>query len=136
MAQVSRVHSLAQSTQLFGHSSNPDKPKSVNSVSLRPRLLGSSKSWSLIRKNGSFVENYNVGMRNSCVFKVSASVAATEKPSTAPEIVLEPIKEISGAITLPGSKSLSNRILLLAALSEVKFIPLVVYFFRLCNSEL
>ncbi|KAL9289799.1 hypothetical protein ACSQ67_024432 [Phaseolus vulgaris] len=57
-------------------------------------------------------------MRNSGVFKVSASVASTEKPSTVPEIVLEPIKEISGAITLPGSKSLSNRILLLAALSE------------------
>ncbi|KAG2380523.1 3-phosphoshikimate 1-carboxyvinyltransferase [Vigna angularis] len=118
MAQVSRVHNLAQSTQIFGHSSNPNKPKSVNSVSLRPRLWGSSKSRSLIHKNGSVVGNCNVGMRNSGVFKVSASVAATEKPSTAPEIVLEPIKEISGAITLPGSKSLSNRILLLAALSE------------------
>jgi 3-phosphoshikimate 1-carboxyvinyltransferase len=34
--------------------------------------------------------------------------------------VLEPISEIAGTITLPGSKSLSNRILLLAALSEVK----------------
>ncbi|XP_047147663.1 3-phosphoshikimate 1-carboxyvinyltransferase, chloroplastic-like [Vigna umbellata] len=118
MAQVSRVHNLAQSTQIFGHSSNPNKPKLVNSVSLRPRLWGSSKSRSLIHKNGSVVGNCNVGMRNSGVFKVSASVAATEKPSTAPEIVLEPIKEISGAITLPGSKSLSNRILLLAALSE------------------
>ncbi|KAI8024441.1 hypothetical protein LOK49_LG03G02530 [Camellia lanceoleosa] len=35
-----------------------------------------------------------------------------------PEIVLQPIKEISGIVKLPGSKSLSNRILLLAALSE------------------
>lgn len=52
-------------------------------------------------------------------FRVLASVAtATEKPSTAPEIVLQPIKEISGTVKLPGSKSLSNRILLLAALSE------------------
>ncbi|KAF2300509.1 hypothetical protein GH714_013875 [Hevea brasiliensis] len=50
--------------------------------------------------------------------RVSASVATSEKPSTAPEIVLQPIKEISGTVTLPGSKSLSNRILLLAALSE------------------
>ncbi|KAL0397768.1 UNVERIFIED_CONTAM: 3-phosphoshikimate 1-carboxyvinyltransferase, chloroplastic [Sesamum calycinum] len=32
--------------------------------------------------------------------------------------VLQPIKEISGTVKLPGSKSLSNRILLLAALSE------------------
>lgn len=51
--------------------------------------------------------------------KVMASVATAEKPSTAPEIVLQPIKDISGIVKLPGSKSLSNRILLLAALSEV-----------------
>ncbi|TKY63720.1 3-phosphoshikimate 1-carboxyvinyltransferase [Spatholobus suberectus] len=69
-------------------------------------------------KNGSFMGNCNVGKGNSGVFKVSASVAAVEKPSSTPEIVLEPIREISGTITLPGSKSLSNRCLLLAALSE------------------
>ncbi|KAI5647377.1 hypothetical protein M9H77_33382 [Catharanthus roseus] len=50
--------------------------------------------------------------------KVLASVATAEKPSAVPEIVLQPIKEISGTVKLPGSKSLSNRILLLAALSE------------------
>ncbi|XP_058084869.1 3-phosphoshikimate 1-carboxyvinyltransferase 2 [Magnolia sinica] len=50
--------------------------------------------------------------------RVSASIATKEKPSTVPEIVLEPIKEISGTVKLPGSKSLSNRVLLLAALSE------------------
>ncbi|XP_043716176.1 3-phosphoshikimate 1-carboxyvinyltransferase 2-like [Telopea speciosissima] len=50
--------------------------------------------------------------------RVSAAVATPEKPSTVPEIVLQPIKEISGTVKLPGSKSLSNRILLLAALSE------------------
>jgi 3-phosphoshikimate 1-carboxyvinyltransferase len=60
-----------------------------------------------------------VSSRRAGVVRVSASVATPEKPSTVPEIVLQPIKEISGAITLPGSKSLSNRILLLAALSEV-----------------
>ncbi|KAK2391905.1 RNA 3'-terminal phosphate cyclase/enolpyruvate transferase, alpha/beta [Trifolium repens] len=59
-----------------------------------------------------------MGRGNSFVLKASASVAADEKPSTVPEIVLEPISEISGTITLSGSKSLSNRILLLAALSE------------------
>ncbi|XP_019151672.1 PREDICTED: 3-phosphoshikimate 1-carboxyvinyltransferase 2-like [Ipomoea nil] len=51
--------------------------------------------------------------------QVRASVATTKKPSKAPEeIVLQPIKEISGTVKLPGSKSLSNRILLLAALSQ------------------
>lgn len=49
--------------------------------------------------------------------RISASVATAEAPN---EIVLEPIKDISGTVKLPGSKSLSNRILLLAALSEVK----------------
>ena len=52
-------------------------------------------------------------------FWVSASVATAEKLSMPPKIVLQPIKDISGTIMLPGSKSLLNRILLLAALSEV-----------------
>lgn len=53
---------------------------------------------------------------------------AVEKPAatTPEEIVLQPIKEISGTVTLPGSKSLSNRILLLAALSEVGTLFLVI----------
>lgn len=33
-------------------------------------------------------------------------------------LVLDPIKTIEGTVTLPGSKSLSNRTLLLAALAE------------------
>lgn len=74
---------------------------------------------SLKHKNGGLA-NFTVASRNVVgPVKISASVATTEKPSTVPEIVLQPIKEISGTITLPGSKSLSNRILLLAALSEV-----------------
>ncbi|KAJ4763328.1 3-phosphoshikimate 1-carboxyvinyltransferase [Rhynchospora pubera] len=61
----------------------------------------------------------NAGLASSRKVHVRASIAATpEKPSTVPEIVLQPIKEISGTINLPGSKSLSNRTLLLAALSE------------------
>jgi 3-phosphoshikimate 1-carboxyvinyltransferase len=34
------------------------------------------------------------------------------------QLTVQPVKEISGHVKLPGSKSLSNRILLLAALSE------------------
>jgi len=48
-----------------------------------------------------------------------AAAAAPAVQAGAEEIVLQPIKEISGTVKLPGSKSLSNRILLLAALSEV-----------------
>ncbi|KAF5761066.1 putative enolpyruvate transferase domain, 3-phosphoshikimate 1-carboxyvinyltransferase [Helianthus annuus] len=78
----------------------------------------------------SFGSNFNNPMMNlasvSCKqndqkrsLAVAASVATTQKTSTAPEeIVLKPIKEISGTVNLPGSKSLSNRILLLAALAE------------------
>ncbi|KAK4353991.1 hypothetical protein RND71_026185 [Anisodus tanguticus] len=51
--------------------------------------------------------------RSSSSFRISASSVATTS-----EIVLQPIKEISGTVKLPGSKSLSNRILLLAALSQ------------------
>ena len=48
-----------------------------------------------------------------------ARAAVAEKVANVEEITLEPIKTISGKIKLPGSKSLSNRTLLLAALSEV-----------------
>ena len=36
------------------------------------------------------------------------------------KLTLSPIKKISGSIVLPGSKSLSNRILLLSMLAEGK----------------
>ncbi|CAL5441317.1 unnamed protein product [Camellia sinensis] len=63
--------------------------------------------------------SYESAVKNhSAPLRVSASVATTEKPSMSPEIVLQPIKEISGIVKLPGSKSLSNWILLLAALFE------------------
>ena len=34
------------------------------------------------------------------------------------QLTIQPVKKISGTVKLPGSKSLSNRILLLAALAE------------------
>lgn len=113
MAQLSKINNLVQTTQNFHNSTNSNKPNSAKSVSLRSSIWGSSKSWSLKHKNGVFIGNCDAGRGNYVVLKASASVAAA-----APEIVLEPIREISGSITLPGSKSLSNRILLLAALSE------------------
>eukprot|EP00879_Flechtneria_rotunda_P026414 GHRR01028163.1.p1 GENE.GHRR01028163.1~~GHRR01028163.1.p1 ORF type:complete len:260 (+),score=87.16 GHRR01028163.1:78-857(+) len=46
---------------------------------------------------------------------VVAAAAAAEKVE---QLTIQPIKTISGTVKLPGSKSLSNRILLLAALAE------------------
>ena len=118
MAQASRIHNGAQFSQISHNYSIFYKPKSSNSISLSSKPWGSSKASDLKVNNAGLVGNCKVGTRRVGMARVSASVAA-EKPSTAPEIVLQPIKEISGTITLPGSKSLSNRILLLAALSEV-----------------
>jgi hypothetical protein len=44
---------------------------------------------------------------------IAASVATEE------ELVIEPIQRIAGTVKLPGSKSLSNRLLLMAALAQV-----------------
>lgn len=52
-----------------------------------------------------------------------AAAAAAPAKAGAEEVVLQPIREISGTVKLPGSKSLSNRILLLAALAEVRSPP-------------
>ncbi|KAK6140993.1 hypothetical protein DH2020_025260 [Rehmannia glutinosa] len=94
---ASAKSSVSTSRSLFFGSKNLQNP--------------SKYSWAL-NKNSIFE------VKNKSSLKVVASVATTEKPSTVPEIVLQPIKEISGNVKLPGSKSLSNRILLLAALSE------------------
>lgn len=52
------------------------------------------------------------------------SGAATATPSMRLEsLTVEPISLISGEVELPGSKSLSNRVLLLSALAEVTHSP-------------
>ena len=51
----------------------------------------------------------------SSPFAVAAKSAEAEVEET---LTLKPIKKIDGTVRLPGSKSLSNRILLLAALAE------------------
>ncbi|CAM8907497.1 unnamed protein product [Rhodiola kirilowii] len=108
MAQISRVCNGVQNPQLLPGLSTAPKIKAVNSV-----LFGSQ-----VRQRCFALKSR--GAVKVSLLRVSASVAAaTEKPSAAPsKIVLQPIQEISGTVNLPGSKSLSNRILLLAALSE------------------
>ncbi|XP_065859382.1 3-phosphoshikimate 1-carboxyvinyltransferase 2 [Euphorbia lathyris] len=116
MAQVSKFCNGLQKTYTYPQFSNSENPKSLPAFSVRSKFNVSSVSLGLnrCRKKGDCI----AGTIKASPFRVSASVATAEKPSTAPEIVLQPINEISGTVTLPGSKSLSNRILLLAALSE------------------
>lgn len=115
MAQVSKICNGVQNPHTFPNLAKLQKPKSVNS-----RWFGSElKEMSLSSLSLKYYNNPNQYVSARVPFRVSASVSSTtEKPSTAPVIVLQPIDEISGTVTLPGSKSLSNRILLLAALSE------------------
>ncbi|KAF5200770.1 3-phosphoshikimate 1-carboxyvinyltransferase protein [Thalictrum thalictroides] len=113
MAQVSNMAKSLQTCNFITDLPNSHKPKALNSISVRSEStslnLGTLLKCKKERRNS---------FRYSSSFRVSASVATTEKPSKVPEIVLQPIKEISGTVKLPGSKSLSNRILLLAALAE------------------
>ncbi|KAI3681594.1 hypothetical protein L6452_36394 [Arctium lappa] len=110
---ATHITNLAHNLQTADFTCNLSKPQTLSSKSFCFLSFGST-SKTLISQI-SVSSNKNFGRKS---FTVSASVATTEKPSTVPEIVLQPIKEISGTVNLPGSKSLSNRILLLAALSE------------------
>lgn len=122
MAQVSKICGGGVQTPQFLHEiPKSQKPNSVNLFSVRSPFVGASSFRGLNLKSVDKMRGNSAGGGVSAVvpLRVSASAATTEKPSTVPEIVLQPINEISGTINLPGSKSLSNRILLLAALSEV-----------------
>eukprot|EP00957_Ditylum_brightwellii_P081720 6216792-Ditylum_brightwellii.AAC.1 len=48
----------------------------------------------------------------------SSALAAMEVDTETNTLTVSPIKSLDGTVTLPGSKSLSNRCLLLAALSD------------------
>ncbi|XP_057979819.1 3-phosphoshikimate 1-carboxyvinyltransferase 2 [Malania oleifera] len=114
MAQISEMATGFQNRHVLPNLPKTHNPKWPHSLFLGSELKGFAGSRCL--KQEMFVANSALTVRTP--FRVSASVAAAEKPSTAPEIVLQPIKEISGTVKLPGSKSLSNRFLLLAALAE------------------
>lgn len=116
MAQASIAKGLITG-HLPAHGSKTQKLPTPLSSSLR---LGSDPKFSgsgCLRSDRVFRD-----CRSRISHRISASVTTAEKPSKVPEIVLQPIKEITGTVKLPGSKSLSNRILLLAALSEVIFV--------------
>ncbi|CAA7050697.1 unnamed protein product [Microthlaspi erraticum] len=114
MAQASRIcHGLQNPIAISSNLSKSNQSKSPLSVSLKsqqPRAYPIS-SWGLKKS----VTMPTLNCSKIRPVRVTASVSTAEKAS---EIVLQPIRQISGLIKLPGSKSLSNRILLLAALSE------------------
>ena len=113
---------MAQAIMSKGLEANPALTPAHIGGARRPTPVPYSLPFGSVARPGPFggLRARGCGRRASPL-RVSASVAvAAEKPSAAPEIVLQPIKEISGTVKLPGSKSLSNRILLLAALSEVR----------------
>ncbi|KAK4476515.1 hypothetical protein RD792_015671 [Penstemon davidsonii] len=107
----------------MAHKLNPPQfpiPNAKSPPSTSCSLFFGSKNLNNYSSNclWAFNKNSIFTVKEKSQLKVLASTATAEKPSTVPEIVLQPIKEISGTVKLPGSKSLSNRILLLAALSE------------------
>ncbi|KAL0464646.1 UNVERIFIED_CONTAM: 3-phosphoshikimate 1-carboxyvinyltransferase, chloroplastic [Sesamum latifolium] len=111
------AHASTMSHKL--HSPKFPTPNAKSSASTSSSLFFGSKNLNNPSKNSWVLNKSSIfTVRKTSQLKVLASVATAEKPSMVPEIVLQPIKEISGTVKLPGSKSLSNRILLLAALSE------------------
>ena len=56
-----------------------------------------------------------ISARSSLVSRLQSSTAVAATDNT---LTVKPIKSLDGTVTLPGSKSLSNRCLLLAALSD------------------
>ncbi|KAK4414681.1 3-phosphoshikimate 1-carboxyvinyltransferase, chloroplastic [Sesamum alatum] len=111
------AHASSMSHKL--HSPKFPTPNAKSSASTSCSLFFGSKNLNNPSRNSWVLNKSSIfTVRKVSQLKVLASVATAEKPSTVPEIVLQPIKEISGTVKLPGSKSLSNRILLLAALSE------------------
>lgn len=87
----------------------------VKSVLLALNCVG-AKSFAFAPLKASRLCNPEIDSSSSVYSRLSTVMAAT---TTAPEtLTLQPIKSLDGTVTLPGSKSLSNRCLLLAALSE------------------
>ncbi len=96
--------------------SRKDETQRLWSSSLSSSSSSSSSS-SLCVERKLRIQGRKQGTVRRSLGNARASVA--EKVASVDELVLKPIRVIHGKIKLPGSKSLSNRILLLAALSEV-----------------
>lgn len=56
--------------------------------------------------------------RGSSQRRQRLAVAAAAAPAAVESLTIQPVRVVEGHVKLPGSKSLSNRILLLAALAE------------------
>ncbi|XP_059318252.1 3-phosphoshikimate 1-carboxyvinyltransferase, chloroplastic [Lycium ferocissimum] len=107
---MAQINNMTQGIQTLHPNSNIHKPQLPT---FSPSLSFGSKNLKNSTKSIWVLKKDSVFTTKSSSFRISASSVATTS-----DIVLQPIKEISGTVKLPGSKSLSNRILLLAALSE------------------
>ena len=78
---------------------------------------------SALAPTAALVPRTRVARRTVRAASVRASAGSSDGPGysgSEEKLFLEPIKKIEGVVTLPGSKSMSNRILLLSALAEGK----------------
>ncbi|XP_060213477.1 3-phosphoshikimate 1-carboxyvinyltransferase 2 [Lycium barbarum] len=107
---MAQINNMTQGIQTLHPNSNIHKPQLPT---FSPSLSFGSKNLKNSSKSTWVLKKDSVLTTKSSSFRISASSMATTS-----DVVLQPIKEISGTVKLPGSKSLSNRILLLAALSE------------------
>lgn len=65
------------------------------------------------------IQGYSVSSAFMFVWQVHVMMGAPAAATRLESLTVEPISLISGEVELPGSKSLSNRVLLLSALAEV-----------------
>ncbi|XP_024522505.1 3-phosphoshikimate 1-carboxyvinyltransferase 2 isoform X1 [Selaginella moellendorffii] len=86
------------------------------SSSLPLRGKGADLRRAAARKKIQLCSSPSLGSRTAVIR--SAMAAPLEKPAHLEKLELKPVTTISGTVKLPGSKSLSNRTLLLAALAE------------------
>uniref|UniRef100_A0A0C9S9Q3 3-phosphoshikimate 1-carboxyvinyltransferase n=1 Tax=Wollemia nobilis TaxID=56998 RepID=A0A0C9S9Q3_9CONI len=119
MASAARAlaqQQIGTNAGISGHKTRGSQVRTWVSVGAASSVGGANLARLYVAKG--YDHGIRVSTRNEKVGLCRCSTAAPEKPPKVEQIVLEPIKEISGTVKLPGSKSLSNRILLLAALSE------------------
>ncbi|KAL3770194.1 hypothetical protein ACHAWU_009134 [Discostella pseudostelligera] len=101
---------------------HPDAPSSSSSLQM------ASKHKSKVASRTIWAESRGFGSAGTTTLSSSSSVTSSassssggmtfEIDSTQNQLTVTPITSLDGIVTLPGSKSLSNRCLLLAALSE------------------
>lgn len=99
--------------------SAPRPPTTMNIVLTRHGMISFVSAIALLATSGA--DAFASGPQNQPRRRAPASLVTMASAAAPPEtLTVTPIKSLDGTVTLPGSKSLSNRCLLLAALSDGK----------------